>query len=199
MKHLNGNVLCAVDTETTGTDPKKHEIIQVAVVLLDNQLNICKKLLPFSMDLKPLKPETIDTEAIEVSRSTLTSIMLNGADPNMAADLFVDWFNKLGLVNNKKICPLAHNWPFDREFLIQWLGPKTFEMIFHPWYRDTMAMALYDNDAADWKGEEFPYPKCNLGYLCSQLKIDRYNSHNALDDAVATATVYKRMIKERHY
>lgn len=199
MKHLNGNILCVIDTETTGTKPRFHEIIQVAIILLDKDLNIVKTPLPFAMDLMPQKPENIDMEAMEVTRSDLNTVLTSGMDPYTAADLLVEWVGKLGLAPNKKLCPIAHNWPFDREFLIDWLGQKTFEILFHPWYRDTMTMALYDNDRADWGNEQFPYPKCNLAFLCSQLKVERMRKHNALDDAVATAEVYKRMIKGRHF
>ena len=37
LVHLNGNLMAAVDLETTGTQPGYHEIIQIAVVPLDSE------------------------------------------------------------------------------------------------------------------------------------------------------------------
>ena len=92
--------------------------------------------------------------------------------------------------------PIAHNWVFDREFIIDWLDIKGFEMYFDPRYRDTMAVSLFENDKAEMRGEmHHPYPKNNLQYLCSQLKVEREKSHTALDDCVATAEVYRKLIQ----
>jgi DNA polymerase III epsilon subunit-like protein len=207
--HLNDNILCVVDVETTGPTPRYHDIIEICVLPLNRFLKPDKKIVPFMMDLVPMRKENIDYEALRITRGhmdhpikdkicwkkdRLIDLTLKGCEPSRAADLFVEWVDRLKLATFKRIMVVAHNWPFDREFIIDWLGYPTFEVIFDPRFRDTMAMSLYDNDIADYHVTNFPYPKNNLSYLCSQLGVDRPRIHTAVDDCVATAECYRKMI-----
>ena len=197
MVHLNGGVLCAIDVETTGANPRKHDIIQVAVLPLDNWLKPRKEIVPFYLNLIPNKDMAdIDFEACAVSQINLAKLSLEGVDQYRAAELFEDWVNRLKLPPGKRIFPLAQNWLFDRSFLIEWLGAKMFENLIDGRYRDTMAVANFCNDKADFQGEAFPYQKVNLTYLCNTLHVDRIGkAHDALSDCYATAEVYRRMLK----
>ena len=196
MAHLNGHLLCTIDTETTGTDPRKHEIIQIAVIPLDGLLDPDGKRVPFILDLKPEKLENIEPSAMDCNRRELAQLILTGVDQYRAADLFVEWFEKQKLGYNKRIMPLGANWPFDREMIKEWLGPKTFDLCFDGQYRDVQTVATYLNDLASIRGLPYPYPKINLGYLCNQLRIERLNSHDAVDDARVTAECYKNLLKQ---
>lgn len=210
MKHLNGNILAVVDVETTGTKPRHNDIIEICILPLSHSLEPDKGVLPFNLTLQPARPENIDLEALRVQRkdmddvvkqaiprntSKITDSALKGCDPDKACDLLFEWFERLHLKPNKRIMPIAHNWCFDREFIIDWLGLEGFEYIFDPRYRDLMGISLFENDVADWRAESFPYQKNTLRYLCSTLKISVPDAHTALDDCVATAKAYKSMIK----
>jgi DNA polymerase III epsilon subunit-like protein len=211
MKHLNNNILCVVDTETTGLIAGHHDIIEVCVLPLNSMLEPDPNIIPFHADLRPKRPENIDLAALKIqprhyvidmddvaqNKDKIIDATLKGLDAYDAAELFVDWVQRLNLRDYKRIMPLAHNWVFDRAFLIDWLGLQTFENSFDPRYRDVMSMSLYDNDVADWRGEEHPYPKNNLQYICSQLKVKRERIHTALDDCVHTAQAYKKMVSRR--
>lgn len=194
--HLNGNLLCAIDLETTGFNPKIHDIWQIAILPLDSDIRPLKMegLSPFYIDIKPDRPQNADPEAI--SKDKLEKVLKDGLDSELAQMLLEKWFNKLQLAINKKICPLACNWPFDRSFLIEWLGLLNFEAFFHPWYRDVLAASLYSNDRADVNAEPVPYAKSSLAYLCSTLKVENISPHDALSDCVATAEVYRLMLKQ---
>ena len=116
-------------------------------------------------------------------------------DKYEAADLFVEWFYKLKLAENKRIMPLAHNWTFDSSFIKKWLGPKTYGFHIDGRYRDSMSIAQYINDKADHKNERIPFPKVNLSYIASQLKIPHESAHTALGDCVVTGEVYRELVK----
>ncbi len=197
MTHMNHNLLCAVDVETTGFDPKRHEIIQICVLPLDSNIQPLKEYMPFYIDLKPNRVENIDPEAIEINKSRLAKLILAGLDQDCAVDLFYNWFQKLNLGQKKKIVPLAHNWPFDRSFIINWLGHTMFDECFHFHYRDTMANTLYCNDRADFNNEKCPYPKHGLKYLATTLGVDyeEHKLHDAMADCIVTAEVYRRLMK----
>jgi len=208
MIHFNGHLLCAIDVETTGDTPGKHDIWQVCVLPLDANITPHRGVIPFYMDLRPKRPENIDYAALVVSRLEFAQRMQRAIDPWDAADLFDEWFEKLKrqvgerppvLPENKKLLPLGQNWPFDREFTIDWLTKLSFESFFHPWYRDTLATAQFLNDqyAANplcVLPHKVPFPKSNLAYLCSQLKIKNLKSHDSLQDCIATAACYREMI-----
>ena len=93
--------------------------------------------------------------------------------------------------------------------MIDWLDGLTdpvnneycnFDSFFHPWYRDTLVSAQLLNDkyAMDPNcvlDHKVPFPKSNLTYLCACLKIKNLKPHDALQDALATAEVYRKMVR----
>ena len=208
MIHFNGNLLAAIDVETTGFIPGHHDIIQICVLLLDSDIKPDLQVNPFYVNMKPKRPENIEPDAMEVSRISFANIMQTAIDPWDAADLFDDWFVNLRkdmhnrrakLPENRKLLPLAQNWAFDLNFVKDWLGEKSFFDFFHPWYRDTLAVAQFLNDqyAKDPNcvlPHKVPFPKSNLGYICSQLNVKNEKAHDALQDCIATAEAYRRMV-----
>ena len=196
MEHLNGNQICVIDTETTGLDPFHHEVIQVAILPLDSNLNIRKDVIPFYITLRPDYPERIDREAMQVNR--LTELTKNGFDRLKALDMLEEWISKLGLPvtkwgRSKQITPLGQNYTFDKAFLQAWMGNNFYETYFHYHYRDTMIAANYLNDRAAFHAEVVPYSKVGLQWLCKQHHIENPKAHDALGDCAATAAVYKKM------
>jgi DNA polymerase III epsilon subunit-like protein len=194
MRHLNSNLLAAIDVETSGLKAGFHDLLQICILPLDNQLKPNQERNPFILNLKPKKPENADPGAFRVNKLSLADCILKGMDPYSAADLFDDWFAKLKLPPGKKICPLAHNYPFDRSFIIEWLGDESYNQYFDYHSRDTAVIANYLNDRADLMNEKFPFPKINLSYVAAQLEIQNPDAHTAVGDAMTTALVYKAML-----
>lgn len=197
MVHLNGNILCAIDVGTTGTIPGRDSPIEVCILPIDSELKPNLKIMPFTCLLKPRYPEWCTAEHTNCNREKLCKAQLEGLDPDFAADLFDEWFQKLPKKEEKKISPLAHNWIFDRGFLIDWLGPINFESFFDARYRDPMPAALFQNDRADFASEPYPYAKVHLQFLASSVKYKNEAPHDCLSDCVALAEVYRRMVKGR--
>ena len=195
MPHLNGNLLCAVDVETTGLKPGVHDLIQICVLPLDGNIKPINSITPFYINMKPKFPENIDKGAATVNGLQMTNVIKTGIDPWAGVELFEEWFKNLNLPVNRSIVPLAHNWPFDREFIKEWLGgPEMFWHHFSPQYRDSMTAALYMNDRADYHQERVESPKTNLNYMCRQYKVDNPNAHDALGDCIATAELYRKLM-----
>lgn len=193
MIHLNGNILCVIDCETTGCIPGHHDMWQICILPLNEKLEPENGILPFYHDLIVKRPENIDLPALK-NRAEFINAQTNGLDADFSATLFDEWFDRLKLGFRKRIVPLAQNWVFDRGFIIDWLGNVAFNQQFDACYRDLIPTTLYLNDVADFEIEQTPFPKVNLAYLCSQLKIEHLKAHNALADCVATAKIYKRLV-----
>jgi DNA polymerase III epsilon subunit-like protein len=90
---LNG----AVDTETTGLDPEKHSVIEVCVLPLNSDYSINKSILPFNMMMQPIPGKVVDREAMTINKIDLPKVMTSCVDAYKAADLLVEWFEKLRL------------------------------------------------------------------------------------------------------
>lgn len=198
IDNLYGNMLCAIDTETTGLDPKVNDVIQVAIIPLGADLKPNKKIMPFNMHIKPMHPENISSHALRVNKKNIMEIISKGIDAFQAADLLDEWFERLHLGAKKRIIPVGHNYVFDMGFLKEWLGELNYEHLFHYHYRDTMRVALYLNDRAISSNSFPPYHNVSLTSMANRLGIDTSNAHDALEDCVITAEVYRRLVNH-HY
>lgn len=216
MINLNDNLMCAIDVETTGLDPMANDILEIAVVPLTYNLDPAPNIVPFHIMMKPESIDNIDFDAMRVlktydesmdnsditlSKERLIRAVSSGIEQTRAADLLVEWFEEhVCLKPKKRIIPLAHNWIFDSAFLKQWMGPKSFDYLFDPRHRDTMTIAAFHNDYAEFDNRlELPFPKLKLSLLCNKLGIEQRRAHNALEDAVVTAQVYKRLLQGTFY
>ena len=196
MINLNGNLLCAIDVETTGLDAETSELVQVAILPLKGNLEVDRVIIPFNVIIAPEDPDSIDPKALKINRIDLAKLMVEGMTPYTASILFDEWFERLNLSRNKRISPIAHNWIFDKPFIEKWLGKENFSHTIDGRYRDTMSCALFLNDWSENNLQPIPFPKVNLKYLASCLKIewDDGMAHEALYDCLQTSKVYKQMI-----
>lgn len=196
--HLNGNLLCAIDVETTGLDEDKHEIWEIAILPLDMHYKPSRVFNFFHMIIRPEYPDRISDDIPKGSKDKINKAILNGIETYTAIERFEEWFQKLGLPENKKIVPLGHNFSaFDSRFIRKWLGgPANYEQFFRSDVRDSLNFALAMNDLAFWRGEQIPYPKYTLSYLCALLHVENPSPHEAMSDCLATAGVYRRLLED---
>lgn len=198
MNHLNGNILCVIDSETTGLDPLTHSIWQFSCIPLNFHLDPHPDIGPFDVEIQP-QSEIFDPKAISENR--FKHVCRNGIPSEVAANLFHEWFGRLPLGHKKRINVLAHNWPFDREFIKTWLGDASFEFYFDARYRDTLALAAALNDSCDFKANRVPFYRLTLRAIATTLGIewDDRCAHNSLYDARKTVEVYKQLIKTTEF
>lgn len=192
---MNGNLLCAIDVETTGLIVGENDIWEMCVLPLNKDYKPNKEFKFWNQRYKIKRPENVNDGALRLTNLNKADLLTTGLDPWDAADKFIDWFERLKLGKDKKIIPLASNWPFDREFIKEWLGQKNFDYVFHGHYRDTQPLAAFINDRADMLRDDFPFGRIGLSSLCTKLNVTNTNPHRALYDCIATADVYCAMLK----
>lgn len=199
--HLNRQLLCAIDVETTGLDHELHDIYELAIIPVNSDWKRDQSRKWLDLKIRPSRPENIDwagTNRVK-NPARIKEALASGLDSHTAMDILEHWFSiqNLGIL---KIAPLGHNYCFDSRFLRSWIGSLSYEAKFADWeIRDTMIIARFMNDMCDFRDEDqFPYAKVNLTYLAKTLKVDHpYGSaHSALADAATTVDVFRRQMEE---
>lgn len=195
LYNMNGNILCAVDVETTGVLAGYHEIIQIACVPLNQHFEPHPELPFFYVPgIMPDFPERMEKEA--VGKHGISKESLEGCvSESEAIELFESWYNRLNLPFGKRLVPLAHNWAFERAFLIHWLGLDGFNDKWHVHPRDTFTLAAFVNDLYVWHGRKHPFGYLSLTGLCKRFDIQLDNAHNALADCIATGRLYAALMR----
>lgn len=188
---LNDNVLAAIDVETTGRDPCRHEVIQLAIVLLDCNLEPGQH---FYTNIRPQYPDRIHPEAVATHGITYEQLKACPDKFQVADDLW-DWYQSLNLAPGKRIVPLCHNSQFDIPFIQAMLGQEMFYEIFGYPTRDTQALVVAMMDKAAYHNIKCPFPYARLSEVCKILGVQLDDAHDALADALATARVYKALLE----
>jgi DNA polymerase III epsilon subunit-like protein len=209
ITHLNGDLVCALDTETTGLDCNYHEVVQVAFVILGANFEVDKSIEPFYATISPEYFNRWDPDAARVNGLKEVS-KSHGLDKYTVLDHFIDWYDTLPLQEtncppyHKRLIPLAKNWCFDHGFLRKWFSvlDETNDPAFDRYFncrmaRDLQTVVHYMNDLAYGNVCEYPFNKTSLGSVCKRLDINVVGAHDALADAEMTAAAYSRLINMR--
>lgn len=193
--HWHGNMLAAIDFETTGGDENKHEIIQIAIVPLGLDYEPLSTIQPFYTSIAPMHPELADPGATAVHGINLDDLMVYAPSHDQVEDMLIRWVADLELAYERRIIPLAHNWSFECRFMQKWLGFDLFQKMFQVSARDPMVVATAINDMAFLRGRRAPFERVSNGWLCEHFGIVNEHAHDALYDCYATAKVYKKLLE----
>lgn len=178
-------IFAVIDAETTGRNHRVHDMIQICILPLDSDLNPIKEDV-FYYQIKADRPENTDPKALEICQLD----PLQGIDKEEALRLFTHW--NLSLANKykvKKIIPIGQNYSFDKEFMTNFLGFEFYDLIFDYNYRDTKQNGAYLSDSV------LPGFKSSLAKQAEYFEIDNSNHHDALNDCLVTAEIYKAQLK----
>ena len=194
--HLFGNVLCAVDIETTGRVPGYHEIIQIGIQVLTTDCEPDPNVTPFYHTIRPEHPDRSEVDAGCIHNLDLDHLVAYAPDKWEVADWLEDWFQKIPKPMGKKLAPIAQNWQFEASFIREWIGIEAFNAIINCSHaRDTMIVAGYVRDYLYKRGQTIPFKGVGLRQLCHDFGIVNENPHDALADARAEAAVYKKLLE----
>lgn len=177
---MKGKRLAFIDIETTGVIPGKHEIIELACVLVDEDGNGGFKIInEFEMKVKPTHLETAEEEALRI----------NGYNDG-------DWLFACSLAEAMghlaKKCDgavmVAQNVSFDYAFIERALFETGTADPFFYAKLDTIPMAFVRHK------DNSKLTSYTLRSLCEFYGIKNTQAHTALADARATFEVFKMLM-----
>ncbi len=192
MKHLNNHILCSIVTRKSGYDPVMNELVEFLILPLDLGLNPSKDL-PFH---GVITPQSEEGKLRKNYREYLTKY---GLHPDLLITTFENWYQKLQLRHNKRIIPLAYNWPEQLIFLRNWFGytadgfPHMFDFFHEKEYRDLFPVSRYWNDLLYMNEEYTPFTKLEFLPICSKLGVPHPKDATLLSEAIALAKAYQKI------
>lgn len=185
MRSEHGLKMCYVDTETTGTDPDRHGIIQVAMIVeIGGKVEAEKEWL-----VRPHNDVEIDDRALEVNRRTRQEIQGSTFAPpdetfreiEEFLGQFVGKFNRAD-----KLTPAGHNVGFDCNMLKSF-WKRCGSDYYGSWFNwdavDSLALLRYLKAF----GLLPPLKNLKLATVCEHFGIKLgEDAHDALADIKAT-------------
>ena len=176
--------LAFIDTETTGTDPNRHEIIELAVIIAKQvpregkgpKLEIIEEC---EWKIKMEYPDRAEEQALRVNGYNETDWMF-AIDRKKAMQEFAKKTESCSFV--------SHNVVFDYNFVMKAFEETGVDSRMHYAKIDTISLAfarLYDAPQAD---------KFSLRALCELLKVENTKAHTALADTRALVAVYRKLM-----
>lgn len=176
--------LAFIDTETTGTDPNKHEIIELAVIIArqiprDGKGPSLEIIEECEWKIKPTHIETAEEEALRINGYNEVDWMF-AVDRKKAMEEFAKKTQSCSFV--------SHNLVFDYAFVMKAFEETGVENRMHFAKIDTISLAfarLYDAPLAD---------RFSLRALCELLKVENSKAHTALADTKALVEIYKKLM-----
>ena len=175
-------LITAIDTETTGLDLKKHEIIQIGIIeynILDNGDLKCLQKQEFK--IKPSNILTASTEALKI----------NGYNQNdwKYSVSFSKCFHILNKIFSDSDCLIGQNLIFDLRFISKQYWKYGLLLPKIPKYIDTKYMGQQ-------LVNEGKMNSCSMDNMCKHFNI-KYSgrAHTALTDCERTVIVWEQLMK----
>jgi len=180
-------IFCVLDTETTGLDPIFHEVIQVAAILCDGQLNELDRI---SFKLRPKFIERASEKALEV----------NGYHPRTwKPDFFshrkalnhLNKFLNAGTKDGSSLIMVGQNVKFDYEFMKALYDREDQFFPFAPETLDLIMVAKMWSAANDKVLKRF-----SLKHLAEFTNQVNTKPHDAEADAEVTLDILRWFVDD---
>jgi DNA polymerase-3 subunit epsilon len=179
------------DCETTGLDPVKNDIIQLAgIIEIDG-----KEVDEFDFKCQPFSYDNITLDALAKNKFSLEDI--KGFE--MPLKVKIDFVNIIGKYcdkfdKNDKFYPAGYEVSFDINFISQWFQ-KCGDKFFGSWIdRRRPLDPRYLLSIMDYQGI-ISLPDYKLETVANHFGI-AINAHDAFSDIQATRYIFKKVIEE---
>ena len=175
--------LIILDTETSGLDADRHQIIELAFVELKRD-EYFKTVRTYDKFIKLYNEgQKLDAKIVELTGITSEVLEENGITRTEAVEEIAEIFSA------ERTLVYAYNAQFDIHFLANFLKGSDGEKCIKAWdYLDVLTVYK----------DRRPYPhKLRNAISAYHLENEVANTHRAIDDVQATLAVLKAMIQEK--
>lgn len=177
---LNAYIL---DSETTGLDPKRHELIELSVIRYSDRFQ-------FSRHLRALNPRAADPKALQVSGKSYWDLT-KGDHPTDVLNRLEEWLAEDGADPAHRLF-VGHNVAYDRNMLhatYKRLSRSSFPALY---WLDTMALTRSFCKKAGLKPESF-----KLKNSLATMNVKPVpGEHHAKEDAQNTYLLYRKVVEQ---
>ena len=192
-------IILAIDVETTGLNPKFHEITQFAGILLYPNGEEISRYSRYRVPEHPDRALSFRDDGkvfncLEYAGITLTQLKKEGIPADDFCHELVEWIT--GEVDTSTfrwtdILVMGQNPQFDRSFLVETLERSVGEK----WPFDYHLLAT-DSMYYQWYYTKYGKAPWSITQknICKELEIDPGKEHNAVDDVETTVKIYRRLI-----
>ena len=188
--------LVFIDTETTGLDPVRHGIIQLAgIVCAEAPDGTLTELETFDWTCAPYPSDVIEKSALDVNRRKPEDIAAFDSPVAVHANLtallarHVDKYTK-----TDKAWFAGYNANFDAQFVREWFR-KAGDKFYGAWFWsspiDAMTLA-----AVRLRHDRASMPNFQLATVAAKLGVPPFAAHDALADVRAAKAIYEICTQE---
>jgi DNA polymerase-3 subunit epsilon len=180
---MKEHVFAFIDTETTGLDPDRHELIEIGGLIVrasdPSDITTYEVIEEFEYKIKPERIQDANPQSLKVTQYEASK----WTEGRTLAEVIQDV-----AVKTKDAVMVAHNVAFDSAFLEKAFRTTGITNTMHYHRLDTVSMAYAILRA---KGE---VDRLSLHALCEHFGVIQNGEHAALPDARSMFELYKKMM-----
>lgn len=185
------NPMVWIDTETGGVDPRRHALLQVAMIINTQG----KETVEYSWNIRPTMNREIDESALKVNNLSREAIAQYPSAEQVKREMesvlgkYVDKFNR-----SSKFVVGGYNVGFDMDFLRDFWsnqGDQYFGSWFSAYPVDVFKILCHYRYLGILGMRHLP--NMQLSTMCNFFGIELSDAHDALADIRATRALYHRI------
>lgn len=177
---MKQEIYISVDIESSGPIPVEYSMLSIGACIVGNPE------VSFYAELKPINGNA-DPEALEVTGFTLEKLQADGEDPEEAMKRFVAWVEECS--NDRRAVFVGFNGCYDWQF-VNWYA-------IHFAAKNPFGVGGVDIKSYYMGKHALPWSKTTSSQLPAEYQPETPQTHNALDDARAQASIFERLLKTR--
>jgi DNA polymerase III epsilon subunit-like protein len=187
--------LIFIDTETTGVVRERHEIVQLAAIVTNEDAS--EVLDEINISIRPEMVDTIDPAAIAVCHKTVDDLLANEYSMKEAHKVFCEFLgkhiNKYDRTDKGQF--VAYNSPFDEDF-VRLLFDRCGDDYYGSWFWNP-SLCVMREFAFLIRDNRHKIENFRLCTICEFLDIEfdeDNDAHDALYDVRKTIEIFKKLI-----
>ena len=174
-------IYISVDVETAGPNPGLYSLLSIGACLVSDPAQ------RFYVELQPVN-DAVALEALQISGLDMDGLKSRGLHPVAAMKRFADWVARVTPADSQPVF-VAFNAPFDWMFIADY---------FHRF----LGQNPFGHKALDMKAffmgmRGIQWEQTGFDDISRHYQIKESLKHNALEDALAQANLFRRILEER--